>query len=381
MMTSRSGSTPSTAFVGTYPPTACGLATFTASLAGAMFPPGTEQRFGIVRVVDEPVDDRRPEIVGTLVRGDRRSMQQAIELLADFDAVVLQHEYGIYGGSDGEDVVDLIRLSPVPVIVVLHTVLTAPSPHQRQVLEEVVDAADRVVVQTEAARARLTSLYRIDADRVAVIPHGARNNLGSRAGRTTSPTILTWGLIGPGKGLEHAITAIAELVDLDPQPTYVIAGATHPKVLESHGESYRNALMDLAAELGVGHLVLFDNEYRETDAILRIAREVDVVLLPYDSRDQVTSGVLVEAITSSRPVVATRFPHAVELLSGGAGLLVDHGDASEMSRALRAVLTSPAAAGRMSDEAARLAPAMFWETVGGRYLDLASSLAAELTAA
>ncbi len=147
--------------------------------------------------------------------------------------------------------------------------------------------------------------------------------LALRPGR---PTILTWGLLGPGKGIEWAIDALAELVDLDPTPRYLVMGETHPRVVNREGEAYRSALQARAASRGIGHLVEFDARYLDLAALGRVVQEADVVLLPYDSREQVTSGVLVEALAAGKPVIATGFPHAVELLGGGAGLIVPHGD-------------------------------------------------------
>ena len=153
-----------------------------------------------------------------------------------------------------------------------------------------------------------------------MIQHGAPANIAAAAvptSRAAARSILTWGLLGPGKGIEHAIEALAELRDLDPPPRYVVLGQTHPNIVRHSGEAYRESLQALAAERGVEELVEFDDAYRDTAEVLAEIRDADVVLLPYLSRDQVVSGVLVEAIASGKPVVSTAFPHAVELLSAG----------------------------------------------------------------
>ena len=186
--------------------------------------------------------------------------------------------------------------------------------------------------------------------------------------------VLTWGLLGPGKGIEWAITAMTDLQDLDPQPRYVVAGETHPLVLESSGESYRRMLQTRANSLGIGHAVSFDNRYLNPPALRDLVRSADVVLLPYDSPDQVTSGVLIEAVTARRPVVATAFPHAVELLSSGAGTVVPHRDPSAMSAAIRGILTTPELAWSMVEAAKCLAPGLTWAAVGERYRELAGRL-------
>ena len=204
-------------------------------------------------------------------------------------------------------------------------------------LNEVAALADQVVVMTEAARARLCDAFDVDASKVRTIAHGAatpHNRVApDRVGR---PVILTWGLIGPGKGIERAIEAMRTLHDLPTRPRYLVAGRTHPKVLATHGESYRQARIEQAERHGISSSVDFDSDYRDVASLTALIQSSKVVVLPYDSRDQVTSGVLVDAIAAGRPVVATAFPHAVELLSSGAGLVVDHDDPDAMALALTA---------------------------------------------
>ncbi len=361
-------------FLSTYTPTECGLATFTAALAGELRTGPPAGNIGVVRVVDQLPHSTRPEIVHHLVTSSPGGEAEAAAILDGFDAVVVQHEYGIYGGPDGDQVVAVLEQLTVPVIVVLHTVLVDPTPHQREVLERVLDAADAVVTMTPTARRRLLHGYPVDPARVSLIPHGAADNRVSPGERSARPTILTWGLLGPGKGIEWAVDALAELRDLEPEPRYLVVGETHPRVAEREGESYRLGLMDRAVRRGVGHLVEFDDRYLSIAALGRLVAQADVVILPYDSREQVTSGVLVEALASGKPVIATGFPHAVETLGGGAGLIVPHGDSTAMAAALRRVLTEPGLAARLGAEAAALAPQLLWPAVADRYRMLAGEL-------
>ena len=189
--------------------------------------------------------------------------------------------------------------------------------------------------------------------------------------------MLTWGLIGPGKGIERAIEAMRTLQDLPMQPRYLVAGQTHPKVLAAQGESYRQARVNQADRHGLSSSVVFDADYRDVESLTALIQSCTVVVLPYDSKDQVTSGVLVDAIAAGRPVVATAFPHAVELLSSGAGLVVDHDDPDAMALALRRVLSSPELAANMAAEASRLAPSLGWSNIAAEYLRLADRLMAE----
>jgi glycosyltransferase involved in cell wall biosynthesis len=243
---------------------------------------------------------------------------------------------------------------------------------QRVVLERIVAAADAVITMTDTARQRLTTGYRVDAGKVTVIPHGAGSHSSAPREAHDVPHLLTWGLLGPGKGIEWALRALALLRDLEPMPTYTVAGRTHPKVLEHHGDVYRESLRELAAELAVADAVRWDDVYHDQATLSRLIRSADVVVLPYDSTEQVTSGVLIEAVGAGVPVVATEFPHAVELLADGPGLLVPHQDPAAMAAAIRHLLATPDAASHLSGLAG--GPTLRWPAVAARYQSLAARL-------
>ena len=366
-------------FLSTYPPTQCGLATFCASLLHHLSNPMAGSRCGVVQVVDGAYQTMRQDPAEAMITVRPLGASRAAEVLNRHDVLILQHEYGIYGGRDGEDVLAVLDRVQIPVIAVLHTVLTSPTPHQRLVLQRVIDASDAVVVLSQTAAAALKAGYLIDEGRVSVIPHGAPvlgHQRPGPAGGLHRPTILTWGLIGPGKGIEWAITALSHLRDLHPAPRYLVAGQTHPKVLADQGEAYRDGLRRQARTEGVSDLVEFDPTYRAVGPLMNMVRQADLVLLPYDSSQQVTSGVLIEAVAAQRPVVATGFPHARELLGGGAGLVVPHQDPQAMAHAIRRVLTEPGLAAAMTERCAKLAPALTWPAVANGYRALAKSLLA-----
>lgn len=358
----------------TYAPTHCGLATFTAALSDALCANGID--VSVVRVADGRPTSRE-RVIGELVSGSATSIAASTELLNQSDVAIIQHEYGIYGGVDGDDVLDIIDGLRVPSIVVAHTVLKNPTPHQRSVLEAIAAMADQVVVMSDAARQRLCLGFGVDSRKVTTIPHGAALSSGPAMKRPSRPTLLTWGLLGPGKGVERVIDAMRLLHDLPGRPEYLVAGQTHPKVLAEDGEAYRDARKEQARRGGVAGSVKFDSRYWTTSNLPALIQSASVVVLPYDSTDQVTSGVLVDAIACGRPVVATAFPHAVELLGTGAGIVVGHDDPDAMATALRQVLTQPRLAGSMAAEARRLAPEMAWPVVASAYLSLADQLLAD----
>lgn len=363
-----------------FPPTACGIATFSAALsAGLVANGGTVD---VVRCGWAP-DMEDPMVVASLDDGTPDDVAAAIEALNNTDVAIIQHEYGIYDGPDGETVLTIMNGLTVPSIVVAHTVIADPTPNQRRVLEGVCDLADGVVVMTESARSRLIHGFEIVSSKIRVIPHGAATPLTApllAAERTESHAarLLTWGLLGPGKGIEWAIEAVASLSDVRPRPTYVIAGATHPKVLAHAGESYRDMLVERTRTAGAESFISFDDDYRDLAALTELICSADLVVLPYDSADQVTSGVLVDAVAAGRPVVSTAFPHAVELLSSGAGLVVPQRDPAALAAAIRAVVTDPELADSMAAEARRLAPDLSWNAIAGQYDVLADRLLASL---
>lgn len=372
---------PRIAMVSTYPPKICGLATFACALERALRQLGND--VDIVRINDgRDMTPMESPVVADLSNGIPRSIVSVASLLSTYDVAMIQHEYGIFGGVDGDEVLTLVDAIQAPTIVVLHTVPLSPTPHQRYVLIELVSKADRVVVMSDVARQRLAK-YGIDTRKVRMVPHGAaprpteseeeitRRELATATGRLK---MLTWGLLGPGKGIEHVINAMALISDTANRPHYTVAGVTHPNVLAHSGDTYRKGLVEQTFANRVAPSVTFDATYRSVDQLTRFVMTKSVVVLPYDSRDQVTSGVLVDAIALGRPVIATAFPHAVELLSSGAGILVPQNDPVSLLEAIRALSTNRDQLVAMATEAARIAPSLRWSTVAETYVDIAKDL-------
>lgn len=358
----------------TFPPTPCGIATFAAALASALTAQGAS--VSVVRCGPSPALED-PVVTVALVDGSPEQLESAAAALNATDVAIVQHEYGLYDGPDGESVLALMDRIDIPVVVVAHTVLAEPTPNQRRVLAGVCERARLIVVMTETARDRLIALYDLAGPKVVTIPHGAATPAAApvvRSSVSLSPRVLTWGLLGPGKGIEWAIDAMCLLADLWPTPNYLVAGATHPKVLERSGETYRQMLVRRVEAAPRRPWVSFDDTYRDLAGLNALIQSADVVVLPYDSADQVTSGVLVDAVAAGRPVVATAFPHAIELLSTGAGIVVPQRDPAALADAIRTVITEPGAAAAMAAEARRLAPQLSWSSVARRYDDVARRL-------
>ena len=369
-------------FLSTYPPTRCGLATFTEALAGALASDGSDEPT-IVRVVESRELTRGPLVIGRvpttteMITGNRVSMRGAVRALNACDVAVIQHEYGIYGGPDGDEIIPLLRSLSTPAIVVLHTVLREPTRHQRMILETVCRLADTIVVMTENARDILRTSYATKLSKIRVIPHGVPAQHAPSAVRGEGPKrVVTWGLISPAKGLEWGIRAMAQLRDTAPSIEYVIAGQTHPKVVARNGERYRESLQALIAELGLEHIVTLDDRYLDAPQLVDLIASADVVLLPYESREQAASGVLIEAVAAGIPVVATGFPHAVELLGRGAGLIAEHGDPASMADAIGTIIGAEETARQMHEAALRDTRDSSWPAVAEQYRAIGGRLRA-----
>jgi glycosyltransferase involved in cell wall biosynthesis len=344
----------------------------------------------VIRLVRDADDTSKdgPEVAVAWRPGQLASLSAALQVARDADCVLLQHEFGIFGGPDGDEVLRFVHECDSPIVTVLHTVLEHPTYLQRRIIESVGAASAHVVVQSATARDLLLAGFSVDARKISTIPHGAHLNLAppvpASSRFATLPrrefgrdprrpaTVLTWGLLGPGKGIEHAIRAVRVLADRGIDVGYVVAGTKHPNVRASQGEAYRDGLVALAEELGVSDRVRLDDAYRTWDELLALIRSCDIVLIPYDSTSQATSGVLVDGLASGKPIVATRFPHAVEALRDGSGITVPHGDPSGMADALGRLVADDRLRATMAACAATQAVTLAWPAVGARYFELIS---------
>jgi polysaccharide biosynthesis protein PslF len=367
------GNMPTVAVISTFPPTHCGLATFASALANGMSAVGARE-VGIVDVSEGDIHIRPPSVVAHLVQGSSRSRIEAARIINGYDFLLLQHEFGIFGGDDGSEILDLLDDVHVPIVVTLHTVPLRPSGGQRRVLERLARKAHLLVAMTQVARDRFISLYEVDPAKVVVIPHGATLLPVSSAPPVEPFTFLTWGLLGPGKGVEWMIDAMAMVPELSTRIRYIVAGQTHPKILANDGDGYRDMLKRRSRLLGVEGIIEFDDTYRSLDSLLDLINSVSCVVLPYDSVDQITSGVLVDALSARRPVIATAFPHAEELLAGEVGIVVPHRDPVSLASAIRSVVTEESRLESMFDATADIARQHRWTVVASKYLEYGSQL-------
>ena len=367
------GDLPSVAVMSTYPPTHCGLATFASALSKGMLDVGARE-VGVIDVSGTVAPTASGPVVASLQAHSSKSRIQVARVINGYEFLLLQHEFGIFGGDDGCEILDVLEDVHVPIVVTLHTVPLRPTNGQRRVLEALAERADVLVAMTNVARDRFVDLYDIDSAKVAVIPHGATLPGSSGIPDTQNFTFLTWGLLGPGKGIEWMIDAMAMVPELKGRIRYVVAGQTHPKILANDGDGYRDMLKRRSRLLGVDDIVEFDDSYRTLDSLIELITSSTCVVLPYDSIDQITSGVLVDALAARRPVIATAFPHAVELLEEKAGLVVPHRDPVSLASAIRTVVNVEDKISEMYDATADIARDHCWTAVAAKYLEFGRQL-------
>lgn len=370
-----SSAAPSIVVVSTYPPTRCGLASYAASLMdGLTGNRESSDGLHVVRVLCEGDGyDSDARVVAAFDPGSPSAVTAAAARISTHDVALLQHEFGIYGPDDGVAVTHLAASIDAPIVTTLHTVAEEPTPARMRIVKSIAAASTRVTVTIPSAAELLVDRYGVSAHKIAEIPHGSAWDEPTAPDVPVDRTILlTWGLLSPPKGVQHAIAALSELRDHEPRPLYWIQGATHPVIRRKEGESYRLALQSLAEDLGVADMVHFDERYLSTSALAGLVAAADVIVLPYEQADHISSGVLAEAIAMGKRIVATAFSHAHDLKDGDKGIvLVDHGDPGQIAKAVRMILEDPE---HELAAKARKAAAPSWESVASIYDRLASEI-------
>jgi glycosyltransferase involved in cell wall biosynthesis len=369
--------------IGTYPPKQCGIATFSADLCRSISAQGHDLK--IMALSDESFSYHYSDQVVFNIRQNQR--QDYIKAAAFINAsetinlVILQHEYGIFGGRDGEYVLNLVKLLHKPFVLITHTVLPRPLKRQKQILNEVCHRAAGIVCMTERSKDLLINLYEAPAEIVKVIAHGVPDfvkrpqlELKQEQGWENRQLISTFGLIGPGKGLELGIRAVAELVAEYPSATYLILGQTHPMLQRKEGEKYRQMLLDLVAELDLQQNVIFVNKFLSDLELGEYLYMTDIFLSPYPNLDQAVSGTLAFALGCGRAIVSTDYAYAHEVLRDGRGLLVPKADPHQLSLALQQILASNELHESLQSNAWQLGKTWTWSNIGIEYSRFFSQL-------
>jgi len=366
------------AFLGNYLPRLCGISTFTHDLCESISQAAPKADCYVVAVNDRPEGYEYP----SRVRFELRDKElDSYRLAADYlnfnnaDLLCVQHEFGIYGGSAGSHLLALLNEVRMPVVTTLHTILQEPNHAQRKVMEELIARSDRLVVMAEKGAEIMRGTYGAPDDKLNVIPHGIPDldfveSSASKAqfGVEGRRVLFTFGLIGPGKGIEYMIEALPEIVREHPDVVYLILGATHPQLLANEGEHYRLTLKRLAEDLGVASHVIFYNRFVSLDDLKEFIGATDIYVTPYLNEAQVTSGTLAYLFGAGKVVVSTPYWHASELLADGRGVLVPFRDAGAIAQGVRDLLADAPRMKRIQKDAYAIGREMIWPAVARRYL-------------
>lgn len=367
--------------VATYVPRLCGIATFTHDLCDALCQELNNPDSCQVIAVNDTQDGYK---YSDRVRFEVRQEQLAdYRLAADFinvrnsDVLLVQHEYGIFGGTAGSHLLALLRDAAMPVVTTMHTLLRDPPEELRDTTRRLIGLSDRIVVMAERAVEILHETYDVPPDRVVVIPHGIpdvpfvdaafyKDHFGVE-GRTV---MLTFGLLSPGKGIEHVIRALPELVRDFPDLIYIVLGATHPHIKRTRGEEYRHELQRLAEDLGVLDHILFKNRYVDLDELCEFLGAADIYVTPYLSEEQIVSGTLAYALGAGKAVVSTPYSYAQEMLADDRGRLVPFRDSDAIAKEVRWLLENEVERQAMRKRAYMYTRSAVWRQVARAYLQV-----------
>jgi glycosyltransferase involved in cell wall biosynthesis len=323
----------------------------------------------VIAVGDE--DCAYPDEVRFVIpKQDRVSYLEAARLVNEkWDAVCLQHEFGIFGGDDGEHVLLFLENLRVPFMVTCHTVLQKPSENQKRVLCRICELAQSVMVMSDRTSDILEGIYGVSCDKIEVIPHGVPDAEGVEPAEELTkyggdPKLLTFGLLSPSKGIEVALDAVAKLKKSKPNVRYFVLGATHPALKRQSGEAYRESLVAKARDLGIEENVIFLDEYMDLPRLCTFLAGADVYLTPYHGKEQVVSGTLSYAVSFGLPVVSTPFVYAEELADKGAALLFPFGAPQRMAELVCRLIDDKKFRGRLSHSASMVGRTMRWPVIG-----------------
>src|SRR6266540_502818 len=365
------------AFIGNYLPRQCGIATFTTDLCESFSEQFPDIQTMVLAMNDTPEGYPYPETVRYQLRETNLfDYERAANFLNQqaVDAISLQHEFGIFGGSWGKNIITLLRNVNAPVVTTLHTVLEKPDPEQYEVLREVARLSNRLVVMSERSKKDLIAVYGVPEHKIDFIPHGIHDvpfvDPGfhkDKFGAEGRFVLMTFGLLSRNKGLEYVIESLPEVVKRYPDLVYLVLGATHPHVVATEGEAYREELQERVRQLGLEENVLFYDQFVTLKDLKEFIGAANVYITPYLDPEQVVSGTLAYTVGAGKAVISTPYRYAKELLAEGRGALVPFRDAKAISEQILFMLDNEAERNAMRKRAYLYGRNMIWPVVAERY--------------
>ena len=378
------------AYVSTYIPQKCGLATYTyhlrQSVRGARGWRGIDPVIAVTSSEEVVYDDPALKVLPKEERSAYRTMAEKINR-SDVSVVSLQHEFGIFGGEAGAYVLDFVRHLKKPLVTTFHTVFEFPEEPYRSIQQEIAERSDRIIVMSRKAVGFLHNAYGIPENRIVFIPHGTpvpvkenRASFREKLGWSDRKVLLTFGLLSRGKGLETVIKALPAVIRSVPNALYVIVGQTHPEVRKREGESYREELLHKIKEHGLEDHVRMVNQYVGEKELVEYLTACDLYLTPYPGLQQITSGTLAYAVGLGRPVLSTPYVYAQDLLGEYPELLLTPGDSAAWGDRIISMLSVEGELEKWERIISRIGRPMHWPEVGKAHVRLFDELAAGISA-
>jgi len=367
------------AFIGNYLPRQCGIATFTTDLSDAFSQNFPQVQSMVLAMNDTQEGYPYPDQVRYELRENNLfDYERAANFLNQqaVDAISLQHEFGIFGGRWGRNILTFMRNVNAPIVTTLHTVLEKPDPEQLEVLNEVARLSNRIVVMSEHSKKDLINIYGVPEHKIDFIPHGIHDvpfvDPGfhkDKFGAEGRPVIMTFGLLSRNKGLEYVIQALPAVVKQYPDLLYLVLGATHPHVVAHEGESYREELQARVKELGLEKNVMFVDQFVTLKDLKEFIGAANVYITPYLDPEQVVSGTLAYTVGAGKAVISTPYRYAKELLAEERGVLVPFRDSKAIAEAILLLLGDEAGSSAMRKRAYLYGRNMIWPEVAQRYYE------------
>lgn len=370
------------AFISSYPPRMCGIATFTSHLVENMLLASEGSFEPVIIAMQSDASEEHSQMADFIIRKDAKSdYMEAADFInsSNIDMVVLQHEFGLFGGDGGSYIGSLLQRINTPVFTTLHTVLGRPASEYFQSLIDVCANSEKVIVMNKRGVDMLEKIYGVSKRKIRLIPHGildvpfgrteiykGKLNLGRRK------VIMTFGLLGPNKGIEIALDAMPDIIKKNPDVLYLIVGRTHPEIVKRYGYSYRKKLQDIVETLGIQNNVLFHDRFVTDQQLKEFLAATDIYVTPYLHKEQLTSGTLAFAAGCGKAVVSTPYWAAEELLDQGRGMLVPFGDSQKLSETIVELLNNAFLLKGMQFNAYNYGRSMIWSNVGRQYWQFVS---------
>lgn len=375
------------AMLTSWPPQRSGVAAYAEALRRALLETSDAMTIDVIAVAERAGEIAwSPEVVSRIEKNFWGSYRDAADFIdaAGYDVVSLQHESGLFGGSDGAYVIDMVRRLRTPVATTFHTLRAHPTPACRTRVHELVLCSRAVVTLSPSGRRLIQREYGGESEQIRVIPHGItdipfvmpeeRKEAWGFQGRRV---LLTSGLIGPKKGIDVMIEALPAIVERHPDVLYVVAGVDHPSLSSAEAKDYRQKLAFRIERLGLERHVRFIDRYLEDHELHSLLQACDVYVTPFRNRDQISSGALSRALGAGRALVSNPNLYAIDLLSGRRGRLVDFDSVRAFSGEINRLLENEGERRRLYRRAYEYSRSMTWGVVAETYHDLFAALRRE----